>query len=89
LQEVCKDVRTNEFGIHAGNIWQANTNLQFILDQIMQQSDQQFIDMLNRFKTATQTQNNIDTINSQCVQNPPATPNFHTCFRKMNQDTTQ
>ena len=32
LQRACKDVRTNSFRIHAGNIWQANTDLQFILD---------------------------------------------------------
>ena len=28
---MCRDVRTNPFGIFAGNIWQTNTYLQFIL----------------------------------------------------------
>ena len=32
MQRACRDVHTNPFGIHAGNIWQANTNLQFIFD---------------------------------------------------------
>ncbi len=32
LQRLCKDIRTNHFGIHVGNFWQANTNVQFILD---------------------------------------------------------
>jgi hypothetical protein len=25
LQRLCKDIRTNPFGIHVGNIWQSNT----------------------------------------------------------------
>ena len=32
LKRACRNVCTNPFGIHAGNIWQANTHLQFILD---------------------------------------------------------
>ena len=32
LKRACRDIRTNPFGIHAGSIWQANTDLQFILD---------------------------------------------------------
>ncbi len=32
LQRLYKDIRTNPFGIHVGNLWQANTNVQFILD---------------------------------------------------------
>jgi hypothetical protein len=24
LQRLCKDIRTNPFGIHVGNLWQAN-----------------------------------------------------------------
>jgi hypothetical protein len=32
LQGLCKDIRTNPFGIHVGNLWQANTNVQFVLD---------------------------------------------------------
>jgi hypothetical protein len=37
------------------------------LNQVMRQSNQQFIDILNRFRTATQTQNDIDIVKSQCV----------------------
>ncbi len=32
LQRSCKDIQTNSFGIHVRNLWQANTNVQFILD---------------------------------------------------------
>jgi hypothetical protein len=32
LQISCKKIRTNSFGIHVGNLWQVNTNVQFILD---------------------------------------------------------
>jgi hypothetical protein len=32
LQRLCKDIQTNPFGIQVGNLWQANTNVQFILD---------------------------------------------------------
>jgi hypothetical protein len=32
LQRLYKDIWTNPFGIHVGNLWQANTNVQFILD---------------------------------------------------------
>jgi len=32
LQKSCKDIWTNPFGIHVGNLWQANTHVQFILD---------------------------------------------------------
>ncbi len=32
LQRLCKNIRTNPFGIHVGNIWQANTYVQFIFD---------------------------------------------------------
>ena len=37
------------------------------LNQVMRQSDQQLIDILNRFRIATQTQNDIHIINSHCV----------------------
>jgi hypothetical protein len=32
LQFFCKDIQTNPFGIHVGNLWQANINVQFIFD---------------------------------------------------------
>jgi hypothetical protein len=32
LQRLCKDIQTNPFGIQVGIFWQANTNVQFILD---------------------------------------------------------
>jgi hypothetical protein len=32
LQRSCKDIRTNSFGIHVGNLWQVNMDVQFILD---------------------------------------------------------
>ena len=52
------------------------------MNQVMQQSDQQFIDLFNRFRTATQTQNDIDIINSQCVRNPSRDPKFSYLFYK-------
>jgi len=27
LQRLCKDIRTNPFGIHVGNLWQGNTSV--------------------------------------------------------------
>jgi hypothetical protein len=32
LQSLCKDIRTNLFSIHVGNLWQTNINGQFIQD---------------------------------------------------------
>ena len=51
------------------------------LNQVMRQSEQ-FIDILNRFRIATQTQNDIDIISSECVQNPPRNPKFPYLFNK-------
>jgi len=31
-RKLCKDICTNPFGIHVENIWQANIDVQFILD---------------------------------------------------------
>ena len=50
------------------------------LNQVMRQSDQQFIDILNRFRIATQTQNDSDIVNRQCVRNPPNDPKFPYLF---------
>jgi hypothetical protein len=36
LQKLCKDIQTNPFGIHVGNLWQANIDVQFILDLMLQ-----------------------------------------------------
>lgn len=52
------------------------------LNQVMRQSEQQLIDILNRFRIATQTQNDIDIINSQCVRNPPRNSKFPYMFNK-------
>jgi len=35
LQKLCKDIQTNPFGIHIGNLWQVNINVQFILDLML------------------------------------------------------
>ncbi len=32
LERLCKNICTNPFGIHVENIWQANIDVQFILD---------------------------------------------------------
>jgi hypothetical protein len=32
LQWLCKNIWKNPIGIHVGNLWQENTNVQFILD---------------------------------------------------------
>jgi hypothetical protein len=32
LQRLRKDIQTNPFGIHVGNLWQANIDVQFIRD---------------------------------------------------------
>jgi hypothetical protein len=50
------------------------------LKQVMCQNDEQFINILNRFRIATQSQFDIDTINSQCFRTPPKDPNFPYLF---------
>jgi hypothetical protein len=35
LQKLCKDIQTNPFGIHVGNLWQANIDVQFIFDLML------------------------------------------------------
>jgi hypothetical protein len=35
LQKLCKDIQTNAFGIHIGNLWQANIDVEFILDLML------------------------------------------------------
>jgi hypothetical protein len=50
------------------------------LKQIMHQSDEQFINILNHFRTATQSQSNINTINSQCFCTPPKDPKIPYLF---------
>jgi len=42
----------------------------------MCQCDEQFINILNRFRIATQLQLDVDIINNQCFRTPPNDPNF-------------
>jgi hypothetical protein len=50
------------------------------LKQIMCQSDEQFINILNQFQTITQLKLDVDTINNQCFHTPPYDPNFPYLF---------
>jgi hypothetical protein len=50
------------------------------LKQIMHQIDEQFINILNRFWIATQSQFNINAINNQCFCTPPEDPIFPYLF---------
>jgi hypothetical protein len=50
------------------------------LKQVMCQSDEQFINILNQFRTTTQLQSNVDTINNQCFHTPPNNPKFPYLF---------
>jgi hypothetical protein len=50
------------------------------LKQVMHQSDEQFINILNRFQTATQLQLDVDNINNQCFCTPQNDPKFPYLF---------
>jgi hypothetical protein len=46
----------------------------------MRQSDEEFINILNQFQTATQLQLVVHTINNQCFCKPPNDPKFPYLF---------
>jgi hypothetical protein len=50
------------------------------LKQIMHQSDEQFVNILNWFQIVTQLQSDVDTINNQCFRTPPNDPKFSYLF---------
>jgi hypothetical protein len=50
------------------------------LKQNMHQSDEQFVDILNRLWTVTQLQLDVNTINNQCFCTPPTNPKFPYLF---------
>jgi hypothetical protein len=50
------------------------------LKQVMHQSDEQFINILNWFQTITQLQLDVDNINNQCFCTPPNDPKFPYLF---------
>jgi hypothetical protein len=54
----------------------------FELLQVTRQSDDQFIEVLNRFQTATQNPLDITFLNSICLCQPPNEPDFlYICIR--------
>ncbi len=61
------------------NFWMEKINC-YELKQIMHQNDEQFINILNQFRTATQSQFVINTINSQCFCTPPEDSKFPYLF---------
>jgi uncharacterized protein YdeI (YjbR/CyaY-like superfamily) len=50
------------------------------LKQVMRQSDEQFINILNQFRIATQLQADVDTIINQCFRTLPNDPKFSYLF---------
>jgi hypothetical protein len=50
------------------------------LKQVMHQSDEQFINILNRFRIATRLQLDVDTINNQCFRTSSNDPKFPYLF---------
>jgi len=50
------------------------------LKQVMHQSDEQFINILNQFWIVTQLQTNVDTIINQCFHTLPNDPKFSYLF---------
>jgi len=50
------------------------------LNQVMCQSDEQFINSLNRFQTTTQVQSDVDIINNQCFHTPLYDPKLSYLF---------
>jgi hypothetical protein len=61
------------------NFWMEKIKC-YELKQIMCQSDEQFINILNWFWIATQLQSNVDTINNQHFCTPPNDPKFPYLF---------
>jgi hypothetical protein len=61
------------------NFWMEKIKC-YELKQVMPQSDEQFINILNQFQTTTQSQYYIDTINSQCFCTPLEDPKFPYLF---------
>jgi hypothetical protein len=54
----------------APNFWKEKVEC-YELTQVMYQKDLQFIDILNRFQTTTQTEHDIAFINRLCYRSPP------------------
>ncbi len=76
LQRSCKDIQTNSFGIHARNLWQVNTNVQFILDPYATTSYCTFYS-IKIDKTITRE---LKTITINCNENKIEA---NTCIKKM------
>jgi hypothetical protein len=79
LLRLCKDIWTNPFAIHVGNLWQANTDVQFILDTYVVASYcTSYLTIIN--KTVTKKLKNIII---SCNENKIET---HTHIQKMGND---
>ncbi len=79
LQKLCKDIQTNPFGIHIGNLWQVNINVQFILDLMLIASYcTSYLTKIDKVMTKE-----LKIIIISCYENKIET---HICIRKMGND---
>ncbi len=79
LQNFCKDIWTNPFSIHVGNLWQASTDVQFILDvYVATNYYTSYLTKINKMVTKE-----LKNIIISCNENKIET---HTCIQKMGND---
>jgi hypothetical protein len=62
--------KTSSLNILGTNLWHENIKC-YELKQVMRQNDINFINILNRFRTTTQTFENINFINKNCFKTQP------------------
>jgi hypothetical protein len=63
-------INANNIDSLAPNFWMEKIKC-YELKQVMHQSDENFINILNQFQTITQLQSYVDTINNQCFHTLP------------------
>jgi hypothetical protein len=72
-------MNTSNIDSQTPNFWMERIKC-YELKQIMRQNDEEFINILNRFQTTTQSQFDIDSISSQCFLTPPQDPKLPYLF---------
>jgi len=72
-------INMNNIDSLATNFWMEKIKC-YELKQVMCQSDEQFINILNQFRIATQSQFDIDIISNQCFRTPLENPKLQYLF---------
>jgi len=72
-------INANNIDSLALNFWMEKIKC-YELKQVVCQSDAQLINILNQFRTVTQLQSVVNTINNQCFRTLPNNPKFPYLF---------